>query len=85
MERRGEAYDRSRERRSSPPHDVIGRPVAACPAREGGRGYDDDALGEDGDFDGKVKEFDSSSWKNILGKVEPLLRLMPIDPSIELR
>lgn len=61
LERRSEAYERKRERRSSPPHDVMGLPVAACPARDGGGGYDVEALDEDADFDGIVKEFDSSS------------------------
>jgi hypothetical protein len=64
LERRSEAYERRRERRSSPPHNVMGLPVAACPASDGGGGYDvDAALDEDEDFGGRVKEFDSSSWK----------------------
>jgi hypothetical protein len=38
LERRREAYERKRERKSSPPHDVMGLPVAACAPRDGGGG-----------------------------------------------
>lgn len=60
----------------------MGLPVAACPARDGGGGYDDNALDDDDeDFDGKENECDSSSWKWRVGRVEPLMILMPIEPS----
>ena len=35
-----------------------------------------------GDRGGRYKDFDSSSWKYIVGSVEPLMRLITIDPSV---
>ena len=38
-----------------------------------------------GDRGGRQKDFDSSSWKYMVGRVGPLMRLIAIDPSIRHR
>lgn len=35
-----------------------------------------------GDRGGRLKDFDSSSWKYRVGSVDPLMRLIAIDPSV---
>ena len=56
VERRMCAYDRSRERRSSPPHEVPDPATCA-----GGGGYVEAPLTRGRDGEGRVKERDSSS------------------------
>ena len=84
VERRICEYDRKRVIRSSPPHEVV-NPGVREPVSNTRGGYEAVAVRRPiaGETGVALNDLDSSSWKYNVGSVEPLIRLIAIEPSVE--